>query len=322
MHKLLGIALVLWFCGCLAATAADAYALADGTTVGGDIVTADNNGVMFKTGPETYSEKIPWLKFSQDGLKQLSQNAKAKPFAEPFIEPVPTETARREIRVADMSEVRLPLPAKGSLIGALFTSSVGLVIILLIYGANVYAGYEMAIYRGRPPGMGIGLAAAVPMIGPVILLCMPPALAPAPTEEEAAVAAVEAEPQKFAMPGVPPPAPVPAPGQEHIQIVAGGFSGEPPPPAESNTEVFQRGQFMFNRRFFETKFPGFFSIARPEADHGKTLIVKTSGGLVTVERISRISANDVHFEVMQGGQREEVMVPFSDIQQVQLKRKA
>jgi hypothetical protein len=52
------------------------------------------------------------------------------------------------------------------------------------------------------------------------------------------------------------------------------------------------------------------------------LTVKTPGSLLNVERISRISANDVHFEVVQGGERQEIMVPFGDIQQIQLKYKS
>jgi len=312
---------MLCLCGALAAMAADTYTLTDGTSVTGDLVTADNSGVMFRTGPETYSEKIPWLKLSQDSLKQLLQNAKAKPFAEPFIEPAPAETAPKPIQLADMTDVRLPLAPKRSLIGALFTSSVGLVLILLVYAASVYAGYEIAEFRARPKGMGIGMGAALPVLGPIILLCMPHMATPEPTPEEVAVAAeAEAEPQRFSVPGTPPPAAAGVP-QENIQIVASGFSGAPPP-QESQTEVFQRGQFMFNRRFFETKFAGFFGVARAEADRGKTMVVKTGATLLTVERISRISANEVHFETLQGEQREEVMVPFADIQQVQLKRKA
>ena len=40
-----------------------------------------------------------------------------------------------------------------------------------------------------------------------------------------------------------------------------------------------------------------------------------------MERITRIAANDVHFEVVQGGVRREVMVPFAEIQEIQLKHK-
>lgn len=326
MRKIIGIALALWICGWMAVLGAD-YLLADGTTVSGEIVSADNNGVIFKTGPDTYSEKIQWLKFSQDGLKQLAQNPKAEPFAEPFIEP-PPENAKPQIHLNDVP--RLARPAAGSLFGALFTSSVGIVMLLLIYAANIFAGFEVAVFRERPVGIGIVLAAVVPILGPIILLSMPRPPPPPPTEEEMAAATQsEPEPQRFAVPGMsPPPRPPSAPAasipmpQEHIHIVASGFSGEPPPKEGSQAEIFQRGQFMFNRRFFETKFPGFFSIARAEADRGKVLVVKTPGALLTVERISRISANDVHFEVVQGGERQEIMVPFGDIQQIQLKQKS
>ena len=327
MRNLLAICLATWVCGVIAASAAD-YSLADGTTISGEIVSADNNGVVFRTGQDTYSEKTPWLKFSQAGLKQLSENPKARPFAEPFIEPEPSQKNTTQVQVNEPE--RLGRPASGSLLGGLFTSSVGLVAILLIYAANIFAGYEIAAFRARPMGLGLGLAAVLPIIGPIIVLCMPTAPPPEEPVDEAVAAAPPPEPQRFPVPGRPAPAapaaaapasrPAPA-APEPIQIVASGFSGAPPPTA-SNTEVFQRGQYMFNRRFFETKFPGFFGIARPEADRGKVLTVKTPGALLTIERISQISANEIHFEVIQGGERQELVVPFADIQQVQLTSKA
>ena len=63
-------------------------------------------------------------------------------------------------------------------------------------------------------------------------------------------------------------------------------------------------------------------IVRPEADRGKMMTVKIPATLLTVERIARLGANEVHFEVVQGGERHEIMVPFADIQQIQLKHKA
>ena len=99
-------------------------------------------------------------------------------------------------------------------------------------------------------------------------------------------------------------------------------TGAPPaPPEQPETEVFQRGQFMFNRRFFETKFSGFFGIVRREADKDKVLQVKTPHALFVAERITRIAANEVHFEVLRGDSRQEMMVPFAEIQEVQLKHK-
>lgn len=327
MRKILGALLALWICGFMAAIGAEQYLMADGTTISGEIVTVDANGVMIKTGPDAYTDKLPWLKFSQDGLKKLADNPKAKPFAEPFIEPS-QESAKKEIKINDVP--RLPNPPAENLFAALFTSSVGIVLIFLIYAANIFAGYEIAVFRVRPIGMGIGLAAVVPVLGPVILLLMPTQPQAAPVEEIPVAAEPPPEPHRFTVPGVAAPvaepepvAAPPPPPQEHIEIVASGFSGAPPPkPANEQTEIFQRGQFMFNRRFFETKFAGFFGIARAEADRGKVLLVKTPGSLLTVERISRIGANDVHLEVVQGGDRQEIMVPFADIQQIQLKQRS
>jgi hypothetical protein len=78
---------------------------------------------------------------------------------------------------------------------------------------------------------------------------------------------------------------------------------------------------MFNRRFFETKFPNFFGVVRREADKDMVLLVKTPRGQFEVNRITRIAPNDLHFEVLQGAARQEVMVPFGEIQEITLKHK-
>jgi hypothetical protein len=92
-------------------------------------------------------------------------------------------------------------------------------------------------------------------------------------------------------------------------------------PALPETAVFQRGQFTFNRRFFETKFSGFFSTVRHGADKDKVLIMKTSRGEYTGHRISRIAPHDLHLEVHRGGVAEEVQLMFGDIQEIRLKHK-
>lgn len=311
----------LWLCGLLAAARADTYSLADGTSVSGDIVSFNDLGIIFRTADDSYSERVSWTKFSQDSLKQLAQNPKVEPFVEPFIE-IPESELPHQPAVNVQAVTRLDFPPRQSLFGALFSSSVGLVALLLIYAANLYAGFEVAIARARPKALVVGVAAVLPLLGPIIFLVMPEHVEAVAPPAEAAPALVEDEPQhqphRFVMPRTEPAQPPP----DEIRIVAGGFQGEPPPePTDSQLEVFQRGQYTFNRRFFETKFSGFFSIVRSEADRGKTLLAKTPGQLLTIERISRISANDVHFEVVQGGERREIMVPFADIQQVQLKSK-
>jgi hypothetical protein len=312
----------LWLCGLLAAAAAGSFPMADGTTVSGDIVSFNDNGVIFRLDGDKYTDRLPWLKFSQDGLKQLAQNPKIDPFVEPFIEPAPAkQSIKPEVRIQDVP--RLDRSAPASLFGGLFSSGVGLMVLLLIYAANIYAGYEIARFRARPLAAVMGAAAVMPVLGPAIFLSMPglrTAASPveeAPVETPAEGAPVEnapPEPHRFVVPGMQ---------QEEIHIVTGSWeAGAPPaPPDQPQTEVFQRGQFMFNRRFFETKFSGFFGIVRREADKDKVLQVKTPHALFVAERITRIAANEVHFEVLRGDSRQEVMVPFAEIQEIQLKYK-
>ena len=78
---------------------------------------------------------------------------------------------------------------------------------------------------------------------------------------------------------------------------------------------------MFNRRFFETKFSGFFSVVRRPAEKDLVLVIKAGRTSLVAQRITRIASNEAHFEVVQGGARQEVMVPFADIQEIQLKHK-
>ena len=65
---------------------AETLALTDGTSLTGDIVKFDDNGLMLRTTGDAYAT-VPWAKFSQDALKQLAANPKIKLLVEPFIEP-------------------------------------------------------------------------------------------------------------------------------------------------------------------------------------------------------------------------------------------
>ena len=307
MRKLVWMILGLWLCGLSVVARADSYSLADGTSVSGDVVSFNDIGIIFRTADDTYSERISWTKFSQDGLKQLAANPKIKPFVEPFIEIPESELPHKpEVKVQDVS--RLELPPEQSLFGALFSSSVGLVVLLLIYAANIYAGFEVAIFRGRPKVLAMGVAAVLPVLGPVIFLSLPTHMeSAAPPVEEGSTAPAESEAHRFTMPGA-----TPTPQQEEIQIAAASW--QTPPAAQT----FQRGQFTFNRRFFETKFPEFFGVIRRDADKDKVLTVKTLRGKYVVERIARIGADTVHLQIVKGGASHEEMVPFAEIQEIQL----
>lgn len=202
----------------------------------------------------------------------------------------------------------------------MFSSFIGIVLLLLIYGANIYAGYEIAIFRARPIGLVTGLAAILPIAGPIIFLSMPTLIQGGATQEDMTMP-TGAPPGATAAPGSTghaAEASVAPAGAETVQVAPAGWQAAASLP---ETQVFQRGQFTFNRRFFETKFSGYFGMTRHGASKDMVLVVKTPRAQHIVERISRIAANDVHFEVIVGAARQEVMVPFGEIQEIQLKHK-
>ena len=301
----------LWLCGLFVAVGADTFPLTDGTSVTGDVISYNDNGVVFRVEVDKYSDRVPWTKFSQDALKQLSKNPKIKLLADPFVETPPVErTKKTEVKVHEVS--RLELPPKQSLFGALFSSSVGLVVLLLIYAANIFAGYEIAVVRSRPIALVMGVAVVLPILGPIVFLAMPVRV----ESPKTAAPQPEAAPHTFAVPSAAQPV---AAG---IHIVEGSWQKESPAAEPGAPQIFQRGQFTFNRRFFETKFSGFFAMIRRESEKNLMLTVKTGRALFVVERITRIATNEMHVEVAQGAAKQEVTVPFAEIVEVQLKPKA
>ena len=194
MHKIFWTISGLWFCGLLAAAGADTFQLTDGSSLTGDIVTFNDNGITFRTADDNYTN-VMWTRLSQDALKQLSQNPKINPLVEAFIEiPASERPKKPEPRIRDVT--RLELPPNQSLLGALFSSSVGLFVLLVIYAANLYAGLEIAFVRARPIALVMGVTAVLPVLGPIIFLLLPMRAAAAPATEE-----TPADAQAFTVPG-------------------------------------------------------------------------------------------------------------------------
>lgn len=322
------ICLGLLLCGLLSSIAhADTFQLTDGSSVTGDIVSANENGLRLRLPDGTYSDAVPWTKFSQADLKKLAQDPKMEPFVSPNIE-ITEEQRIKKTEVSVTEPHRLKRPVSGSLFGALLSSTVGLFVIVLLYGAGIYAAYEVALFRRRPPGLVCGLA-AVPGLGflsPIIFLSLPAQRRSNEEEETYQAETTAPETPSFVVPGTPPPAPEPAAG---APAETGGLKLSHAAPAGATaagaslpqTQVFQRGAFMFNRRFFETKFASFFSVARRETDKDMVMLLKSARGEFLAERISRISANELYAQVRKGPATEEVMIPFTEIQEIRLKHK-
>ena len=179
--------------GCWPAAAyAETFKLANGETITGELLAGSDNdtGVQIKVGEGKY-ERVPWANFSQEDLKKFAKVQKLEPLVEPFIEMTQEEKIKKtEVNIKQPP--RLERPAPQSLLGALFSSGLGLFVLLLLYAANIYAGYEVSIFRARPTALVCGVSAVLPLVGPIIFLSMPTKIAPAEeTWEPAPAAAAE-----------------------------------------------------------------------------------------------------------------------------------
>ena len=92
---------------------------------------------------------------------------------------------------------------------------------------------------------------------------------------------------------------------------AAGGHGEP--------KVYNRGDYMFNRRFIETQFPGFFRVVPTEAEKDLVIVVKTPKAEYLGKRISRISANEMFLQLLQANK--EVSITFGEIAQIVVRQK-
>jgi hypothetical protein len=314
------LGLLIW--GLASSVRADTYTLTTGETISGEplVASAKDAGVQIKIDEGVYTN-ISWARFSQEALKKLATTPKFTPYVTPFIEIATPRSAKKAEPLSLKPPTRLAQPARQSLLGALFSSALGAIILLALYAANIYAAYEVALYRMRPPALVAGLA-AIPFLGifaTIAFLALPAESAERAPESETASAPTPT----VQMPsGADPLNPMqsdqvahPANLRLHTDAVEKRGSELP------KTVVFQRGQFTFNRRFIETKFAGFFGVVRRDAERDMVLVIKSMRGDYIGQRISRIAANDLHLQIQRAAASEEVMIPFTEIQEIQLKHK-
>jgi hypothetical protein len=307
------------------------FNLTTGETLVGDLLISSANdvGVQIRLGDGGY-KRIPWASFSQDDLKKMVDDPKLQPFVEPFIE-VTLEERLQRTEVRTVPPPRLELPPERSLFAAMFSSGLGIFIILLLYAANLFAAYEVSVYRAQSTALVCGVSAVLPFFGPIIFLAIPTKVKPT-TDEQAqvesaagAAATGEARPGAAAAPRTTaavddddnPMHPAGAQAPAGLRLA----HEEPAKPKHLPTTTYQRGQFTFNRRFFETRFAGFFGVVRRDAEKDMVLAIKSSRGEFVGNRISRIASNDLHLQVEKGGATEEVIIPFNEIQEIRHKHK-
>ena len=302
------------------------FKLMDGSTIYGDVSALDENGVVFKLRTGGFSGRTSWSKFGQEALKELAQNPKAKEYAEPFIEIPPEARPRPKPKPVVLKDVpRVELPPGRTTFFSSFTAPIGLLMLGVLYVANLLAAFEIARYRNRPVAVVCGVSALLPLVGPLIFLGSPT------LEHHAADDALE-----------PPVVGEPAPGVAAAGSPAAGTSrslgavGVPPPMAGTGLKVaasaeksggaavaaktYKRGDYTFNRRFIETQFSGFFRLVPTEAERDLVLVVRTPKQEYLARRITRISANEMFLQPVQTGAK-EVNIVIGEIAEVQVRHK-
>jgi hypothetical protein len=276
--------------------------LNDGGTVTGRLVVFQDQYIrvaLESIGESPVYTNIAWGRLSQETLQQLMANPQAKPFANIFLDPPARDRVTAPAKKMTLTPPpRLDRPQGGSL----FASPVMLVVMLLVYAANIYAGWEIGIYRQWSPAMVAVVSAILPFIAPIIFLAMPTRQGPSAEPAYEATAPAEAIP--IAMEEAPAAA-----------------ADQPAQPSVPQPVVYPRGQFTFNRRFFETKFAGFLKMVPGEAERDKIIHIRSARGEYTGQRLSKIEPNELYLQVRKSGVSEDIMIPFSEIYEVTVKQK-
>jgi hypothetical protein len=290
----------------LAAAGAAEFKLITGDVYRGDLSAADNDGIVVRLETGEFSPRIDWAKLSDETLRQLLENPRAKPFAEPQV---------KEIAVRPVTgRVALPEGVKKGLLSALISPN-GLILLIALFFANLYAAFEVARFKWRPVALVCGLSAVLPVVGWVIFLILPRVTV---AEQESATDAAVANTSVSVGTSAPSANEAPRGGAAAALGLSKASGGSGGGGGDGGPKVFKRGETTFNRRFFETQFPTFFRVIATEADKDQVIDVAAGKSSVVASRISRISATEIHFKT---ANNQEMGVSFADMTQVTLRHK-
>jgi hypothetical protein len=312
--------LCLLFVFCVLRSFGSEYPLLQGDPVVGDplLPTANQTGIIFKRSDGSTSDRVAWTNMTQAALKQLVQDEarskskipRVKTLVEPLLEPEIEETspkaAAAELKPQPVPKLDRPEPNAG--LGALFSSPVMLTVIILLWLANVYAGYEMGVFRNYPPPLTAGVALVLPLLGPILFLCLPTRLV-APKEdfsheEHAPVELVLASTQTA-----------------EAEAAAAAVAAAQPTGLDAHTVVYQRGQYVFNRRFFETKMASFLRVIPSEAEKDLLICIKSARGEYVGPRLTKTTPEDLVLQVRKGDATADVSIPYPEIMEITIKHK-
>ncbi len=284
------------------------FKMADGAVITGVLVAPNDDGAVIRRASGGLTSRMGWDRFAQDTLRELAKTPELKEVVEAFIdaaEPGPEEE-RPEIVVKDPpGKVARPTRAPG-LISSLSTPA-GLFILLIFFLANLYAAYEVSVFRNYPAAAVVGSSVILPILGPILFFCMPTRVR-SDVELESQFEA----PQEVANTGAQELSAAGLAGSG-LSLTAGKAASGP----VVAHATYKASDTEFNRAFFERTFPLFFRVTRSESE-ATVMAVRSSKGEVVATRVSRISSNEIGLITQKG---HEIQLRFADISEVTVRGK-
>lgn len=312
------------------------FKLKDGTEISGEVIGPRQDGVSFRydEGDKkgNYSQKFKWELFSQETLKEFRQDNRVKQFVSVLIELDPEELKAVQeeappVRPPNPPMVLKPVPNMGrefagaGILGAL-TSGSGLLLLLLIYVANLFASFEIARFRNYHFSIVCGTGAVAPILGPIAFLCLPTRK----KEEEGDKGPQAGDTSESATHSL-----ADVHNHAHGQTHEGEAGGEavvayvePAPVVVSipATQSFRRGEVAINRRFIETKFAPFFRVIIGDNEKDLRVVVKATKGEFVGNRISKVTLSDMTLQITdENGVSTEETFPITDLFELQIRHK-
>ena len=321
MQKIYTI-LALWLVCCWATPchAAETYpfTLENGNVTEGRISVMDEESLVITKTNGTFTERIDLVYLSQDTLKYIQQHPEYikkgyHQYVDPFIELPEEEIEPPEITVRQPERMERP-DGKTTFFSTL-TTPIGLLILGAVYLGNLFAAFEIAVFRGRPIPLVCGVSAVLPFIGPILFISMPGIETESTYDEsydDGVATAPEAAPESAPAPG----APAAKSGLGLAKGVGAGVGGSGGGLAGS---VFTKDDTQFNRSFIETKFSEFFRVVPSPSIKNLVLAFKTVKREFVATRITRISGSDLHLQLQQGSK--EVSISFGEIVRIEVRNK-
>lgn len=298
--------ILLVACWIQAAAFATEFKLTTGDVVKGELADVNSDGMVVRLELGGFSDRISWGRLTQESLRVLADDPKAAKYVKPFIEEAPAEKKQRVKKkppvIKEPSRLDRPSPNQKFFTG--LATPAGFGVLAIFYLANLYAAFHIAKFKGRPPALVIGVSVLFPVVGPLIFLLIPGTEAVASPAAEQPAAASEAVSAETKVAGM----------QSSLGLAA---HQKPTKPGEgAAAQSFKRADVTFDRRFFETKFTGYFRVVPDNPD--MVLVVRTAKAEIVGRRISRISGSEVHLQTLQG---KEVGIPLGEISEVLTRHK-